>query len=423
MAYSRAFSGWRYRYKYGSRSSRRWRSGNRRRATGNAIAARHQRDAATVTINRIGTFTVNVPINSASGSTSYSLWNELRNSEFYSNYAPMYDQVKMDKVRLKITGFRAGSAQTDNISPSVVLAFDRNGLDPTQTVTANLISTYSSAQLKQWSNGNSFTMYQTIYPSTIMEKGQYIPTGSLADPTTVPASSNPCSPVTDPTLPFKPITLIGVDLGAAAAAAQTFAFNVEFEYTVTFRGMRKPSLSSSSVLVPLEVEIDSNDTYIYEPQDYDADGFSSVTITTNVPSSSTDIKLDRVTFYQSSGSSTYDIVGPSILFSSLILTTAITRPTIPAGGFLLRVFQTSAIFGGTVYQLDLYRYRSGGNDVTVTIPANYYYAVFAPDDILPTVYATLASGSDSINLLGTFPRTADFSAMQLVQADDLSFVN
>ena len=376
-----------------------------------------------MTISRIASIPLVIAQGTNSQATAINLWNQLRLSTYYNNYAPMYDQMKIDKVRLKITGNQSGSV-TANLAPAVVLAFDRNGLNEGQQVSVSAISTYSSAQLKQWSTGNAFAMYQTIYPSTIMEKGQYIPTASLESPSDNTESSNPCVNTSDSTLPFKPITLIGVDLGlAATGGAQTFAFTVEYEFTVTFRGMRKPSLSSSSVLVPLEVEIDSNDTYIYDPQDYDADGFSSVTITTNVPSSSTDIKLDRVTFYQSSGSSVYDIVGPSILFSSLTLTTAITRPTIPAGGFLLRVFQTSAIFGGTVYQLDLYRYRSGGNDVTVTIPANYYYAVFAPDDILPTVYATLASGSDSINLLGTFPRTADSSATQLVQADDLSFVN
>lgn len=156
----------------------------------------------------------------------------------------MYDQMKIDKIRVKVTGNQAGSAMTSNLSPAVVLAFDRNGLSLGQSLSSATISTYSSAQLKQWSTGNAFVMYQTIYPSTIMEKGQYIPTESLNDPEVDETSANPCYSLSDPTLPFKPVTLLAVDMGNAMTSSQTFAFTIEYEYTVTFRGMRKPSLGS-----------------------------------------------------------------------------------------------------------------------------------------------------------------------------------
>lgn len=216
---------------------------SRRKANAEARAARQQRDAATVTINRVATVQVVVPVGDANGAVTINHWNQLRLSSFFPNYAPMYDQMKLDKIRVKITGFRAGTAQTSNISPSVVLAFDRNGLNEGQTVSTATISTYSSAQLKQWSTGNAFVMYQNIYPSTIMEKGQYIPTESLEDPTDTDVVDNPCVNESSSTLPFKPLTMIGVDLGVPQAAAQTFAFTAEYEYTVTFRGMRKPSLA------------------------------------------------------------------------------------------------------------------------------------------------------------------------------------
>nr|WDW25906.1 MAG: putative capsid protein [Canine stool-associated circular virus] len=257
-------------YRFRSRRSYRrygWYSksrSSRRRALGNSRAARAQRDNATVVINRISSFPITVTgsANAYFGTTVINHWNELRQSQFFPNYAPMYDQVKIDKIRVKITGSQAGSAMTANISPAVVAAFDRNGLDANQTITSTTISTYSSAQLKQWSTGNSFVMYQTIYPSSIMEKGQYIPTNSLQDPATSPGnvSSNPCNNLSDPTLPFKPLTLLGVDMGGvSASASQVFAFTIEFEYTVTFRGMRKPSLNYSDVSSPLDVNVTDSD--------------------------------------------------------------------------------------------------------------------------------------------------------------------
>lgn len=218
---------------------------SRRKANRESWAARQQKDAATVTISRIATVPVVISNGYQSAAVAINHWDSLRLSTYFNNYAPMYDQMKIDKIRMKVTGNQAGTAQTSNLSPAVVLAFDRNGLSPSQEVSTATISTYSSAQLKQWSTGNAFVMYQTFYPSTIMEKGQYIPTDSLLDPslTANQVSQNPAYNLSDPTLPFKPVSMLGVDLGISAPSNQTFAFTVEFEYTVTFRGMRKPSLS------------------------------------------------------------------------------------------------------------------------------------------------------------------------------------
>ncbi|AKO71488.1 putative CP [Chimpanzee faeces associated circular DNA virus 1] len=235
-----------------ARSSRRWNSGSRRRAWGNSKAARQQRDAATVTISRIATTQVTVLSGTQTAAEVINHWNNLRLSTYFGNYAPMYDQMKLDKIRIKVTGSQSGTAMTANWSPSIVLAFDRNGLTTGQQMTSDVVSTYSSAQLKQWSTGNAFTMYQTIYPSTIMEKGMYIPTESLQDPLTVADATNPCYNYASSTLPFKPLTLLAVDMGGNLESSNTFAFTIEYEYTVTFRGMRKPSLSYVSSVVTVD---------------------------------------------------------------------------------------------------------------------------------------------------------------------------
>nr|WDW25909.1 MAG: putative capsid protein [Canine stool-associated circular virus] len=277
------YSGSRYsRRRYGYSRSR----SSRRRALGNARSARAQRDNATVVINRIASFPITVTGSSSgsgsttvySGSTTINHWNQLRLSQYFPNYSPMYDQVKIDKIRVKITGSQAGSAVTSNISPAIIAAFDRNGLDVAQNLTSAAISTYSSAQLKQWSTGNSFVMYQTIYPSSIMEKGQYIPTNSLQDPTSVTATTNPCVNQSDPTLPFKPITLLAVDMGGVTAAAdQVFSFTVELEYTVTFRGMRKPTLGYSDDAEPLDIVVQNSDI-ADSPLIYSDGPYSTVTV-------------------------------------------------------------------------------------------------------------------------------------------------
>lgn len=318
---------------------------SRRRAYGNNIAARQQRDAATVVINRVTQINVVVDESATSGVTAINHWYQLLMSDFYQHYSAMYDQMKIDRIRCKFTGNQNGTAAVvgNNMSPNVILAFDRNGLSGQQLVTATgllnpsytatEVSTYSSAQLKSWSTGNSFYMYQTIVPSTIMEKGQYIPPDSLVDPSEAGATdaNNPCSLLTSPTLPFKPITLVAINMGGIStdSAAQTFSFLVELEYTVTFRGMRKPTVGYSGgepieaepLLVsvtdedvqrgsivynegpydPVTIDLTTidipeltsisktftaNDTYIITPSSDapDYDGFSSLTITVNVPS-------------------------------------------------------------------------------------------------------------------------------------------
>lgn len=340
-----------YRYRYGRRARGRYaRSRSKRRATGNARAARQQRDAATVTISRIFTYPIIISNRNQSAAISINHWNSLRLSEFYGNYSPMYDQVKIDKIRIKVTGNQAGSAMTSNLSPSVVLAFDRNGID-TDPTTA-IISTYSSAQLKQWSTGNAFVMYQTIYPSTIMEKGMYIPTESLLNPSDDATALNPCVRDTTPTIPFKPITLLGVDLGVAASSDQTFAFTLEFEYTVTFRGMRKPSISSyDAILVPLSYNITANGTYNIIPSQVqeDADGFDSVSLAVNVPTST---PTSTVLTGTVTSNGTYTALPSQYnvdYFSGVQLTVNVPTPTVDVKYTYLYVFATEEL--STSYNL------------------------------------------------------------------------
>ena len=323
--FSRGYSYRRYRNarSNGTYSSRR--SSIRSRSTGNTRAARAQRDSATVVINRIAPFNVYIygehyesSGGTVHGAIAISHWDELRKSQFFPNYSSMYDQMRLDKTRIKITGSQAVAGENPYSSPSIILAFDRNGLNSTQYVKLpnaqvpsgkpavafpdpNLVSTYSSAQTRQWSSGNSFSMYQTVYPSTIQEKGQYIATGALQapmDPSTITGNipdsefANPCSFWQHQSYPFKPVTLLAVRLPNPVKQKNTYIFNIEFEFTVTFRGMRKPGIAASSqslqndlLLTPFSETIVSNGTVHVTPDEVSssAKGFSSIDINVNVP--------------------------------------------------------------------------------------------------------------------------------------------
>lgn len=237
----------RYPRKYSRYSPRATRRPAVRKATSNQRAARQQRDNATVTINRIFGTALTVPAQEGTTAVAISLWDEFRKSQYYNNYAPMFDQVCINKIRVKFTGQNAINAGTA-YSPTMIMAFDRNGLDPSSTSipNADLISTYSSAQIKQWSTGNAFAMYQTIYPTTIAEKGQYVPTTSLMQATgTADTPSNPCNLISYMGLPFKPVVLLATALPVVPATAVTLQLMCEIEYVVTFRGMRKPSIGGN----------------------------------------------------------------------------------------------------------------------------------------------------------------------------------
>ena len=293
-----------------------------------------------MTISRIATVPVTISSGQSNGAVSINHWDQLRQSTYFPNYSPMYDQMKIDKIRIKITGNQSGTAVTANLSPAVVAAFDRNGLSPSQQITTAAISTYSSAQLKQWSTGNAFVMWQSIYPSTIMEKGQYIPTDSLQNPDSVTSTVNPCVNESDPTLPFKPITLLGVDMGSTMSTSQTFAFTVEYEYTVTFRGMRKPSLAYS---------------------DYDIYGFRIFKRIGDIVTPVTDVNINQ------------------FIFSS-----SVTSVNMKSKSVLIEIEPVNALIDGKNLATIVYYFNQASSVKTHGVYSGHYYTYIEPNfDVNP----------------------------------------
>lgn len=224
------------RYRNGRSSRRAYSSYSRsqRRATRNQKAALQQRDQGEVVINiptKIdvfnGTTEVNEPLLNGepdptimeNGVFALNIWELLRKSEFYQSYANMYDQVKLDKVTVKLTpyqfpivnyGMNAGVTNYYN-SYTVVTAWDRTGLsreqirwvisrgnfeDNSKTVIGTVddtdglyievsgakAATYSSA-LQRNINPHSSTasITRSIYPTNMAEKSFWVNTGDLRE--------------------------------------------------------------------------------------------------------------------------------------------------------------------------------------------------------------------------------------------------
>lgn len=186
-----------------------------RRAVGNYRAAQQQKDITSVNLNivtKADASVMNKEINNEVkpvGVFALNIWDLLRRSEFYQSYANMYDQVKIDKIRLKLTPVN-WTFNTQNTNAfkaiTVVTAWDRTGLSDEQyeiQATAidpdyglfglqgntdglyikmnNEIGTYSSAQTRNLNPGSSLSIIRNLYPSNIQEKAFYVNTADLKE--------------------------------------------------------------------------------------------------------------------------------------------------------------------------------------------------------------------------------------------------
>lgn len=207
--YRRRLYGYRYPYRrrYTSYSGR-----SARKAVGNYKAATQQKDKTDVNLNVMHKCTTsykNTTIgedNFNTGVYALNIWDLLRRSEFYQSYASMYDQVKINRIRLKLTPTQWSFNTQDTKAfqaITIVTAWDRTGLSMEQIklisehvqddgiigkegntdglyVTMNEdISTYSSAMTKSLNPGSSFSTTRTIYPSSLSEKSYYVNTADL----------------------------------------------------------------------------------------------------------------------------------------------------------------------------------------------------------------------------------------------------
>ena len=237
-------------------------------------SAFQQKDSCEICLNAnaIVGCTLNTPGNSVTGSVAaINVFDVLAHSEFFNNYAPMYDQFRIDKVRAKFSSLQFPVTQGNiNQNFTVITAIDRNGLDEEQLYNVNQsgsgywttnigknIETYGSALTNNLSAGSRFEITRYISPSTMQEKSQYVATDTLrawynnydpntnkftyTNPTTYANAEpkNPCFLGRCEAVPFKPTYFLGVNAFTTNGLSGSCVFNVEFDICVTFRGVRK----------------------------------------------------------------------------------------------------------------------------------------------------------------------------------------
>lgn len=215
------------------------RSSVRGSSRGEFRAALFQRDSARQILKWSQEQKITINANTKEGGTYFSAWSALRNSGFFNNFAQMYDQIKMNGVKVKITLLSASSSiysATNN--PVFASAWDRNGLSgsgltqPAPSFT--LTSSYGSAMTRPLTQGANFGVIRYIYASTMSEKSQYIATADLYNG----AGSSPDDSTNGEDLQFKPILLMAIYSASTSTSQQELTFNVEWQFDVTFRGTR-----------------------------------------------------------------------------------------------------------------------------------------------------------------------------------------
>lgn len=209
----------RYSRRYPYRTRRRaYTSGSRskRRVIGNYRAALQQRDATQVNLSIPTNITVsykdvildgNEATSIKAGTFALNIWDLLRKSEFYQSYANMYDQVKIDRVKIKLTPLKFYITNASLYSSyTIVSAWDRSGLSDSQlrivhNVANNFeasvigsdqnkdglyvnvspldLSTYSSAVTKNVNPNSNTAINRYLWPSSMQEKSMYVNTADI----------------------------------------------------------------------------------------------------------------------------------------------------------------------------------------------------------------------------------------------------
>lgn len=207
----------RNRYGYGRRTYYFRRNSTRSKSWGNMKAAKQQADQSTFTINipsTLGCFLHPDQLGAngqviTKGVYAMNIYDQLRKSDFFNSYASMYDEFKIDRVKVKLLPteftYTASSGTAGGYrNITVYTAWDRTGLNKdqvalyTRSVTKEStvigtaddidglyvtvgkdITTYSSAESRVINPGTNTSIVRWLNPKTMQEKSQWIGTGQL----------------------------------------------------------------------------------------------------------------------------------------------------------------------------------------------------------------------------------------------------
>ena len=196
-----------------------YRSSVATRARRQQRAADQQRDSTTVVINSNYSFDCGQTMNQIymdrgdegwydTGCAAINIYDILRKSDYFNDFSKLYDQFKVDNIRARIIATNWATSKEESSTEKIneiikarsyviVTAWDRSGVslddivrdpewnnnDPTkkkfQVTIGKKIESYSSAKTKHLGPGNSYEITRYLYPSTLVEKSQFVSTSDL----------------------------------------------------------------------------------------------------------------------------------------------------------------------------------------------------------------------------------------------------
>lgn len=226
----------------------------RRQAFGNFASAMQQRDATNVVINAQEEFKLAVPQNGTEATGVRNMNAILTTSPMFFNYATMYDQFKLNAVRISVEMTYINNQLLNSATfPSICTSWDRNGIRPrVEKIGAapqnapdnrpvgyllpiyNTVSSYSSANERTLYYGAKWSVVRQLDASSMMEKSIYVGTVNTKDILTTDNLYGA----------WNPQFLISIKTPHATAASATCIFQIHYQFDVTMRGLRKIAYST-----------------------------------------------------------------------------------------------------------------------------------------------------------------------------------
>jgi len=168
----------------------------KRQAFGNFASAMQQRDATNIVINTQEEYTLTVPAQCKEATGVRNMNAMLTTSPMFYNYATMYDQFKLNAVRIscEMTYINNQLLNSANF-PSIATAWDRNGIRPRVVQSGpadnrqpafllpeySTVASYSSAAERTLYYGAKWSVVRQLDASSMMEKSIYVGTVNTKD--------------------------------------------------------------------------------------------------------------------------------------------------------------------------------------------------------------------------------------------------
>lgn len=183
------------------------------------------------------------------GTSAFPALRNLCSSSYFQSMLQMYDQVRLDGFKIKITPTKSILLQGQK-QAVFVSAWDRNGINnATEVPSYSEIASYSSAFQRAINmDATTWSATRAIRSSTIQEKSAFIPTSMFIELFSADGQARP-GVGQNMLIPWNPVLLFGVLFSSATTAngpqpgfidnqQQVWNYIAECEWVLTFRGLR-----------------------------------------------------------------------------------------------------------------------------------------------------------------------------------------